>query len=351
MKTKIIKLVGAATLLLVILMLSGCGMGKVSKNTLETDIISSDIIQTIYTSNYTNSSEYKLKECTISKEQINKDDKQDIIFCDVIVENQYFNVITSLQVLYNYYDKGGWILENIMVSNDSIKVSPIAPPEADLIQNTILENVTNKENYKIGFIYNNQLYENYMNTLEFKDFHYDKDTSFSCQLNATSSGSHIVVNGYFQIKFDELSGWELYNFSENKNDEMISSMIVTDVDSDFSSALGKYFINSFSEYSHEFLGSEELIIESINNGKIKYSIGDFSYEADFNPFTYSFELYYNYGETENLYYTYGNCVYYENDYGTGWSLSDYPNTKHISKTVVTDWKAFHTFYFNINEIN
>lgn len=349
-KSKILKLFGFTTLLLALVMLSGCGIGKVSRETLKSDIISSDIIQSIFSSVFTNRSEYELKECTITKEQVNKDDKQDIIFCDVIVENQYFNVIASLQVLYNYYDTGGWILENISILNDAVYVTSVAPPEVDLIKNAIIDNVTNKEKYEIGFVYNNKLYEEKMDFLEFNDFDYDEDNHM-CKLNVTSSDNHNVVNGYFQVNFDSLEGWKLYCFSENTNDKIFASMLVGSVDSDYSSALGEYYINSFKDYTNEYIGSEKLVIESIDDKKIKYSIDDFSYEADFNPFTGGFELYYDYNENGNTYYTYGSCVYYENDYGNGWSLPDYPNTKHISKTIVTDWKAFHTFNFNVNKIN
>lgn len=50
------------------------------------------------------------------------EDRVDEIYCTIVMSNQYYKVEGDYYCCYNYYDKGGWILESSNISNVNISI-------------------------------------------------------------------------------------------------------------------------------------------------------------------------------------------------------------------------------------
>ena len=55
----------------------------------------------------------ELESLEIEKRQTN--DKDDTVYCDVVMKNDEYDMTASYVLYYNYYDEGGWILDNYEV--------------------------------------------------------------------------------------------------------------------------------------------------------------------------------------------------------------------------------------------
>lgn len=66
--------------------------------------------------------EMNIKEVVIEKRQTNE--KSDTAYCRVTLENEYYRFTKHLELNYNYYDKGGWILD---------RYNEYVPPEWEVL--------------------------------------------------------------------------------------------------------------------------------------------------------------------------------------------------------------------------
>ena len=55
----------------------------------------------------------RVTECEIVKRQSNTEKKEDIVFCKVTGEGDFSRMEYQFRLLYNYYDVGGWILDEV----------------------------------------------------------------------------------------------------------------------------------------------------------------------------------------------------------------------------------------------
>lgn len=106
-----------------------------NKEQILNDISGIDSIKHCFKSDFVYESEYVCKDIEIVKRQINKDEKEDLVFVTATMENDYFNVTLDLSLTYNFYDEGGWILDE---NNwNVIDVKPIRVPEYTLVKEKI----------------------------------------------------------------------------------------------------------------------------------------------------------------------------------------------------------------------
>lgn len=77
----------------------------------------------------------------VEKRQTNKSDKTDIIYANVIGSGPYADHSYKCKFLYNYYDEGGWILDDLTI--DELEVSNISWHTDEEIEELFTEN----ENY------------------------------------------------------------------------------------------------------------------------------------------------------------------------------------------------------------
>ena len=134
------KKISTCCILLILLVgFTACSKSKTSDEIIRTDIVSLQNYDAVISQNYTNHTPYILKDYKITKRQTNIDKKEDIIFCDVTIENESFNVLLKEKLIYAYYDQGGWIQEKYEILEKKIKA--IAPPENVLVHEKIFENI------------------------------------------------------------------------------------------------------------------------------------------------------------------------------------------------------------------
>ena len=103
-----------------ILVLSGCGMGE--------PIDAEQVVDDTTVVGYFNSQGYQnIISVEMEKRQTNKDDKIDNLYCQIITENETLRKIGEYEIVSNYYDEGGWIIDGII--EQSCYFEPIAEPD------------------------------------------------------------------------------------------------------------------------------------------------------------------------------------------------------------------------------
>lgn len=103
-----------------ILVLSGCGMGK--------PIDAEQLVDDTTVVSYFNSQGYQnIISVEMEKRQTNKEDKTDYLYCQIITENETIRKSGEYEIISNYYDEGGWIIDGIR--EQSCYFEPIAEPD------------------------------------------------------------------------------------------------------------------------------------------------------------------------------------------------------------------------------
>lgn len=217
-----------------VLFLSSCSTGKgVSDSQLRKDIENSEKIETCFRSDFTYDSTYEYISHKIIKRQTNINEKEDMVFCEITVENKYFNIVLETELKYIYYDQGGWILENMLITNTY--PFAVAPPEKDLVTQFILNN-SNDVGYICGefetpsysdgypnfygkngsnnkYVKNRRMYLEEAN-VQFSDFVFDSDNQIALLSTMVSVGQIVNLQGDFRIFFDEKDGWSFIEITE-----------------------------------------------------------------------------------------------------------------------------------------
>lgn len=211
------RLISLAMLIgVVVLVFSGCGSKKVSESQILADLNKLDFTVFAYQSSYTNDSESSQTFEKVIKRQTNAENKEDIIFYEVLIKDQYFQTTLSVEMVYNYYDEGGWILDEHSV--ERTKVEPIAFPEKDLVvgylssESTTFHYVDNtKQNYTQNF--NLIHFHEANNSIEWKTL--DKTTGTATfEISATIDNA-ATISGEIDMYFDEENGWSFYRDGTN----------------------------------------------------------------------------------------------------------------------------------------
>jgi len=131
--------ISALILLLISIILTGCGIGKVDEKNVEKDLVG----KTFYLVGNESSGGDKLtiksgdiKDFKISKVSLNKNTKKEIIITEIKLAGNKVNEATGeistyaatgqLKNTYSYYTKGGWVLDKVeRASSDNWKVDSI----------------------------------------------------------------------------------------------------------------------------------------------------------------------------------------------------------------------------------
>lgn len=57
-------------------------------------------------------------DCQVIKRQSNPEQKEDIVYCSTTAESRFFRTQRQYRLLYNFYDEGGWILDEYTPENE-----------------------------------------------------------------------------------------------------------------------------------------------------------------------------------------------------------------------------------------
>ena len=136
-----------------------------NKEKILADISNIDSLKMCYSDDLVYESEYICKDVEIVKRQTNKENKEDFVFCNLVMENDYFRTCVQAELTYNYYDQGGWILDEYIFNIQ--EVMPIRAPEYELVVELLKED--------FGYIYFTPNGEYYNYSLENVETYLEKD--------------------------------------------------------------------------------------------------------------------------------------------------------------------------------
>lgn len=257
-------------LLIVIAMflLTACGNNGVAEKQLKEDIISRDEIQNCYRSQFVGGEKYIIKEYTLIKEQYNKENKEDLIFCEIVLDNEYFEVKVNAEIVYNYYDKGGWVMDELSVQ--MVEVNPIKAPDVEEVLTVI-----KAPDYDIYYgdeylcYYNESL--TYVDGGELRGVSSEYNASeksakmYSKYVNAT-----MEVTGWFEMRFEN-NEWAIKNTAQGI-DKLV--LIAENLTTDYSMALGEF---EWEPRKHPnsnaiLLSAGKLVVYDITGNSIRYGI-------------------------------------------------------------------------------
>lgn len=110
MKKKILLILFA---MLLCTILSSCGIPKPPENEQIIQDLPEEITTIIIENPFdlTNADVYEMEVKNLLIEKRQTDGKSDLIYCIIDLENQYYHYTKYIQLNYNFYDQGGWILD------------------------------------------------------------------------------------------------------------------------------------------------------------------------------------------------------------------------------------------------
>lgn len=299
-------------LILIILssfLLTSCGRFGVDTKQIKADLALRDEVQNCYNSELTTPTEYHVKDLEIIKEQSNKDSKQDLICGNATVENEYFSVNFNMEAVYDYFDKGGWIMNKLTLSD--IQVTAIALPNLENIEAALCQSydddsiAATHENGPVTLDYGHltlteaeffDMAKEYENRIANTGLYHERDlfqlrmdyiqnnNIAYAKLNAKYTSPVLEVNGYYYMAFvDNEWRFSYMSYEDPNSDDTDNADDIDNVDSSYGSvalSLDKYFyITDYkSDYSQAvgtyklFPGIEESTLVSQWNNKNKGDI-------------------------------------------------------------------------------
>ncbi len=296
----------ALTLLIVMIMLLmslvACSSQKlkgVSTEILEADLKTLDNYDSVvcYDSNFVYESAYELADYELIKRQTNLESKQDIVYYDIIYKNNYFEVVFHEKLIYNYYDEGGWILDEAILEGRD--VTPINGAEEELIYQ-----IWNYEQMYIDALKCDSP-ENHSGWGQFRENRLDVNTNIiECEFDKENLTTKLYMEleclmskstGYLQVNFNEELGWHIYSAIEDNledygiEEDLKFPFIVTDVEHDYSKICGEYYLKTDYTENYIILDIDEEAGIFTKTTKVYSSFGGEPlvdvYTVEFNPIT------------------------------------------------------------------
>lgn len=80
----------------------------------------------------TNLDIYEMEVASLSIERRQTNEKDDVVYCMIDLENEYYSFKKYVKLQYNYYDTGGWIIDDWAYYNDTIYQVKSNPFSEDL---------------------------------------------------------------------------------------------------------------------------------------------------------------------------------------------------------------------------
>lgn len=195
--------------LMMVLFAAGCGSKSVDSSKILLDLEKLDFSEHAFWSSFVNDSQYSYTPEKVIKRQTNWGNKEDIVFYEVIGRNDYFKVHYSVKLVYNYYDAGGWILDEHYIERTN--VVPIAFPETALIV-ACLEGNSFKyvDETKPDYSQNDNLINFCKSDVDIKWNDLDTENGIA-NFNITANVDDIAsVTGNMNIYFDKDCGWTFF---------------------------------------------------------------------------------------------------------------------------------------------
>lgn len=249
-------------LLFLLSCISACSRRNIKETQLIKDLNYENEIQNCFSVGYGNDSEFQIIECNISDTEYDKENKETIVYCSAIAENDYFHV--ELDIKADYIKNN---LDSISYDVDSVKA--ISAPDKDFMEDMIKQAIKKNKKFSYGIPYDDGIgtryYYLYSDNNDFDVIDIDLASNGTyAKLNCCYTSDNTKYYGYFEIIFDN-KGWHSIDDSL-LSDIQFLHMILTKVDFDFATkAVGSFYHSYEGEYSN-------LIIHNISGNFITYSL-------------------------------------------------------------------------------
>lgn len=219
-------LLEAIFIVFLLLIIQGCSSNIVKEDKIKEDILCNEKVANIFSSRFFDEYELSISKFDVEKRQINSESKNDIIYCNTEINNNYYLINLSLKLVYNYYDEGGWILDNVEILKKDKTVTS-GPSAKKICELFFKENDTEKE-YKISEISGGcQLsHEDFPNCEAFKkdnedlqdsvymikisDSTFDEENSIF-KVNVLMYNEVFKLDGFIPVKYyEDCEDWSFY---------------------------------------------------------------------------------------------------------------------------------------------
>lgn len=245
--------------------LSGCGKKGVEIEKLKEDLNLCNEVQDCFTSEYAGSSRYQIAECVITENDLDEDKVENTIYCNVTAENSYFQVFLDVKATYHYYDKNGWVLDEVSCDLDDVKA--LAGPNAEQVKPIIEDFISDRRGFSYGIPYTSdsggsgtKYYYLYSTNNDFSVIDTKlNENGKSAKINCCYESDGTKYYGYYEMLFDK-TGW---HFADE--DSSNHHMILTESDFNYSTRAIGTFYDSYDEET-------TLVVHKIENDIITYSL-------------------------------------------------------------------------------
>ncbi len=136
----------------------------------------------------------EITSCEIIKRQTNKEDKNDFVYVKLFSENSFRKLEYQYKLTYNFYDEGGWILDEISPENkNEWKLSYLDAEGKDILESMIwFENCdANEEEWRNSHYLGEVNGEHYIATEQYNE--YDNSIYFKVY---NTQGNFVFSRGY-----------------------------------------------------------------------------------------------------------------------------------------------------------
>ncbi len=275
-KNKIPLLIGAGIVIIGIVGIVSLFTGSkgVNEKQVKKDIVANEEVQNCYTSKFVSDQLYKIKEFELVKEQYNPEYKEDIFYANVVLNNDYFEVITEMRAEYNYYEKGGWIMDEIYVTVED--VTPIKAPDAESVLAYVIETET-EESRSEGEVYAMLEEERvkYIKPNELSSVDSTLDTEVNtAHIHMQYKNPVLEINGHFSMSFEKDSMQMQDNEWKLMRDDVWNTNLIFTIDDytvDYSEALGTHSLVIEPSYFGGY-GYGTMEVKSITDDTITYDM-------------------------------------------------------------------------------
>jgi len=190
-------------LLIVGITLTGCTESVKSFNSIKKD----DTILEFLQENY---GVTEITNIALEKRQTNKEKKQDLVYCNITSKNDTDELNGTFLLSYNYYEKGGWILDSVTSKNATWK--PLLRIEKDEALNLLCDYLQNHSPTTIYYK---------LNVFELAE-QISTDFSEHFIITGTHDGKYITTVEYYNVFWDydtekgkwnflyKVNGWEYF---------------------------------------------------------------------------------------------------------------------------------------------
>lgn len=152
---------------------------------------------------------YELLDFSIIKRQTNLDKKEDIVFLSVVIANSYVKTTLEYTFKYEYYDQGGWLLDNTQLT------SKYSVPLKGVTESLVCGGDACYKNTSADFIAACDFVPSKMRPIE----HQTNLESETDLIVFAYADHHYEMTGYEMFTFDQSYGWVSDDKYGSKNEE------------------------------------------------------------------------------------------------------------------------------------